>query len=188
MNEAMIRERLPKIWVNVLLRGLVPIMLGAAMIFMPNKPPMFYTFIFGAYVLIDGILLLIQTFILGKADIKRWSRILHGTIGVLVGLAVFLVPEISNTRLVTLFSGYEIVTGILQALTALDLRRTSEYADLIALGGVMSIVVGGLLSVQPLDTLSDLVRVIGIFLLIYGMILVALALRFKNVKRYANNI
>ena len=171
MAEAEIRERLPKIWASLLLRGITPILIGTAMLFLPSEPASFYALLFGAYVFIDGILLLAQTFIMGIADSKRWSRTLHGMIGVLVGLAMFFIPEISHMRLVTLFSGYEITTGLLQVLTAFDLRKMSDNNDLVAIGGIISIVVGGLLSIRPMDTLSDLVRAIGIFLMVRGSIL-----------------
>lgn len=180
MTEAAISERLSRIWVIILMRGIAPIIFGAVMLFRPNDPPTFYALLFGAYVFIDGVLLLLQTFIAGKSDKKRGPRMLHSIIGVLAGLAVFLIPGISGMRLVTLFSGYEVTTGILQSLTALDLRNITESNDLVLLGGVISVVVGGLLYIRPMDTPGDLIRAIGIFLMIYGMILASVSLKFKK--------
>lgn len=180
MKEAEVEEQLPKIWPYVFLRGLVPAIIGALMLYWPSGPATFYAYLFGTYVFIDGVLLVIQTYIMGKADVRRRSRLLHGSIGIVVGTAVFLLPWVSNIRLVTLFSGYEIVTGILQSMTAFDIRKAIENDELVIIGGLISIVIGALLSIRPMDSLSDLVKAIGLFLIVYGIIVVVLSLRSRK--------
>lgn len=103
-------------------------------------------------------------------DKIRWSRLIHGFIGIVVGMTVFLLPWLTHIQLVTLFSGYVIVTGILQTLAALELHKIIVNEELVLVSGLISIIVGALLMIRPMDSLSDLVTVIGILCFKYGII------------------
>ena len=72
------------------------------------------------------------------------------------------------------------VTGVLQVLAAIRLRREIHGEWLLALGGVLSVLFGIALVVWPASGALALVVLIGAYAVVFGVVLIALGLRLRR--------
>ena len=180
MNAGAIQRAMASIWWQVLLRGFISLLLGVLMLVWPGASVQVYEEIFGAYALVDGLLLITQVMPVRHVDKRLWSRLLHGVIGVGVGTAVFLWPEFREIGMSNIFSTYLMLTGVLQVYTALDLYRVVRYDYYLIVSGFLSIFCGLLLKTVPVIDVVQLTRIFGIFMIAYAVIAILTAFEMRR--------
>jgi uncharacterized membrane protein HdeD (DUF308 family) len=174
---------LSKAWWALLLRGLVAIVFGALTLFQPGISLAALLFVFGVYALADG-LLGVWTAISGRSDHDDWWVLfLGGLIGVVVGILTFVVPGITALGLLFYIAIWAIVTGVLQILAAVRLRKEIQGEWLLILAGLASVVFGVVLMSRPEAGALAVLWLVGMYAIILGVILVFLAFRVRNFSR-----
>lgn len=166
------------VWWDVLLRGVIAVIFGLLVFFMPGLTVALFVLLFGAFAVADGILLLLQA--VTVKDGRWWVRLLQGIVAIAAGVAVFLWPAISALTLLYVIAFYLIFTGVLQAVTAIELRKVIKNEWLYIISGLLSVIVGILLVIRPLTGAIALAQTIGIFAIAYGIFLCALALELRG--------
>ena len=180
MSTGAMQRAMASIWWQVLLRGFISLLLGVLMLVWPYASVRAYEEIFGVYVLIDGLLIILHVVQVRQVDKKAWSRLLHGVIGVGVGAAIFLWPEFREIGMANIFSTYLMLTGVLQIFTALDLYRVVRYDYYLIASGFLSILCGLLLKTVLANDLVLLARIFGIFMTAYAVIVILIALEMRR--------
>jgi uncharacterized membrane protein HdeD (DUF308 family) len=150
------------------------------MLFLPHASVRAYVEIFGAYALIDGLLLIMLVLHTGKVDKRAGSRLLHGLIGVGAGAAALLWPEFRAVGIANIISTYLLLTGVLQIFTALDLYRVVRYDYYPLISGFLSILCGLWLKTTPVSDTILLARVFGIFMTAYAIITILIAMELRG--------
>jgi len=172
---------LSKSWWLVALRGVVGILFGLIAILMPGITLFVLVIVFGAYMLVDGILALTQA-IRFRHEKERWPMLLlEGVLGILIGLVTLVWPGITALAWLYTIAIWAVATGILEIVTAIRLRKEVKGEWLVGLTGVVSIVLGIALVMLPLAGLVAWVWVIGAYSIVFGVILIALGWRLKSV-------
>jgi len=97
-----------------------------------------------------------------------------------VGLLTLFFPRVTALALVLLVGAWSLVTGIAELVAAIKLRRLIEHEWLLALAGVLSIAFGILLFISPLIGAIAIAIWIGAYCLVFGALLVGLALRLRS--------
>ncbi len=166
------------VWWDVFLRGVIAIIFGLLVFFMPGLSVAFFVLLFGAFAVADGLLLLLQA--VTVKDGRWWVRLLQGLVAIAAGVGVFLWPGISALALLYVIAFYLIITGILQAVAAIELRKVIKDEWLYIISGILSVIVGVLLVIRPLTGAIALAQTIGIFAIAYGIFLCALALELRG--------
>jgi uncharacterized membrane protein HdeD (DUF308 family) len=82
--------------------------------------------------------------------------------------------------LLLFIAGWAIATGVLQIVGAIRLRKEIDNEWLRIASGVLSVVFGLILVVQPGTGALALLYVIGIYAILYGILLVWLSLRLRE--------
>ena len=106
--------------------------------------------------------------------------VVRGLLGVAAGLFTLLSPGITATALVLYIAFWAILTGVIEILAAIRLRREIEGEGLLALGGLASVGFGILLVARPAAGAVALVWIIAAYAIVYGALLVALAIKAKG--------
>ncbi len=160
-------------WWDVLLRGIIAIAFGLALLFWPGLSLKVFLLLFAAFAFFDGILVLLQAVTIKDG---RWLvRVVHGVLAIVAAAVAVMLPGWTLLAIAMLIGIYWILTGILQIAVAIDFRKALKGELLLIAAGILSVIVGVLLFVYPIAGLVALAQVIGIFTIAEGIILVVLA-------------
>jgi uncharacterized membrane protein HdeD (DUF308 family) len=172
-------DGLSRNWWVVLVRGIVGILFGIVTFFAPGITLAALVLVFGAYAFVDGVLTLVSAIRRRSTTDRWWILVLEGIAGILVGIATLFVPGITALVLLYLIAAWALVTGILELAAAIRLRKVITNEWLLALGGIVSILLGVLLIAAPGVGALAVVIWIGAYAFVFGALLVGLSLRLR---------
>ena len=90
-------------------------------------------------------------------------------------------PLAAAFALLMIASAWSIVTGILRIAAAIRLRREIKKGEwLLILNGLLSVAFGVVIAIFPGAGLVTLVWMVGMYAIIFGIILVALGFRLRG--------
>ena len=165
-------------WWALLLRGLLAVLFGLIALFLPGLTLTVLVLVFGAYALVDGLFAVVAG-IRGTSG-HRWVLIVEGVLGILAGFVALAWPGITALALLYVIAFWAIFTGVAQIVAAVSLRREIEGEWALILGGVLSVIFGIILAVLPGVGLLSLVWLLGLYALLAGIALIALAFRVRG--------
>ena len=174
-------DMLARNWWALALRGVVAILFGLAALLWPGITLAVLVLLFGAYALVDGIFAVI-------AGVRRAAEHReHGVsssskdlLGIVAGFVTFVWPALTAIALLYIIAAWAIITGVLEISQAIRLRREITGEVWLALGGLASLVFGVLLLVWPVAGALAVVWLIGVYGIVFGIILVGLGLRLRQ--------
>jgi uncharacterized membrane protein HdeD (DUF308 family) len=166
-------------WWAIAIRGVLGILFGIVAFALPGVTLLWLVYIFGAYAALDGVFAIVAAFRAARSH-RHWGLlVLEGVVGILAGLIAWLWPAISLTVFVLLVGAWAIVTGALMFRAAFALH-ISHGRWWLVLGGVASMVFGGMLFASPLVGAVVLAWWVGAYALIFGVSLLVLGLRLRT--------
>lgn len=167
-------------WWAVGLRGLAAIIFGILALVVPGITLIVLIAFFGAFVLIEGIVA-IYLAIRGRENNRNWGWLLaEGVAGVLIGIITFRWPGVTTFVLLAFIAAWAIITGAMEIFQAIELRRVITNEWLLILSGAVSVIFGVLLLLFPTSGALALVWLIGIYAILFGMLLLVLAWRLRG--------
>jgi uncharacterized membrane protein HdeD (DUF308 family) len=185
-NDAVIgtvADLLTRNWWLLALRGLAAVLFGVIAFVWPGATLITLVWLFGAFALVNGFLSLVLAAKVPKGYPRFGSLILGGLLGILAGLLAFVMPAITALGLIILIAAWAMVTGILEIVAALKLRKEINNEWLLILVGILSLVFGVLLLLQPAAGALVLIWWIGAYALVLGILLFVLAFRMRRFRK-----
>jgi uncharacterized membrane protein HdeD (DUF308 family) len=175
-------EALARNWWAVALRGVFAVIFGLLALIWPGITVLVLVALFGAYCLVDGVIA-IGTALFGGAAAagRRVWLVVEGIAGVVAGIITFAWPGITTLVLLWLIAFWALVTGVMEIVVAIRLRRELQGEWLLILSGALSVLFGLLLIIWPASGALALVTLIAIYALIFGVALIGLGLRLRRV-------
>jgi uncharacterized membrane protein HdeD (DUF308 family) len=167
-------------WWIVALRGVAGIIFGILAFVWPGLTLLSLVILFGAFMLVDGVLALAAA-VRFRHDTERWPMLLlEGVLGVVVGVLSLLFPGLAALAWLYTIAAWAVVTGILEIVFAIRLRKVIRGEVFVALTGILSIVFGILLAIMPLAGLVAWAWLIGAYAIATGILLIAFAFRLRK--------
>lgn len=167
-------------WWAIVLRGVFAILFGVLTFAVPGFTLFALIVLFGAYAIVDGVLNIIAS-VRGMRAHERWGALLlEGLVGIAAGLITFAWPGLTTLALTFLIAGWALVTGVLEIVAAVRLRKLIHGEWALALSGVVSIALGLLLAYRPVTGTLALVYWIGAYAIVFGVLLVVLGVRLHS--------
>ena len=171
---------LPKLsenWWALALRGVAAVLFGLLALFWPGITLTALILLFGAYALVDGVF----TIVAGIRGVggRRWLLLAEGLLGAIAGLVALALPGAVAIVMLYVVAAWAVLTGLLEIVAAVQLRREIEGEWALALVGIVSVLFGVVLAVLPGVGLPSLVWLIGAGVLVSGIALIALAFRVR---------
>ena len=167
-------------WWLMLLRGLAAIGFGILVITKPQISLQVLVYLFGVYVLVEGILgvaLAIQ----GRNEIDSWGvLLLWGLLGVAVGILAFSRPDLTALALLFYIALWAIATGVLEIAAAIRLREVLQNEWLLILAGLVSVAFGVWLIARPDAGALAVLWAIGIYAIVFGVLVVLFAFKIRS--------
>ena len=174
------RDRLSRNWWVLALRGVVAIVLGLMAFFWPGSTVTAVVMVFGVYALIDGVFLVAAGLQASHGTARWWAPVLEGALGCIVGLMALFMPLATAVAVTLLMGGWALVTGIIEIVAAVTLRKEIEGEWLLGAVGVLSIVLGVALLAAPGAGLLAWIWMFGAYALVVGVMLIGLAFRLRG--------
>ncbi len=167
-------------WWALLLRGIAAIVLAIITFAVPGITIAFLAVLFGIYALIDGILAIVSTVRAVRGN-RRWgSFLIEGIVGILFGIYAMVAPFAAAAVFVIVIAVWAVITGIFEIAAAVRLRRHIKGEWLLVVTGIISILFGILLFIEPIGGAVVLVWFLAGYALIFGILLILLSFRVRR--------
>jgi uncharacterized membrane protein HdeD (DUF308 family) len=170
-------------WWVLALRGVFAIIFGVLALMWPALTLLVLITLFGAYTLVDGIFAVIAGIASYGHNERWWAVLLEGIAGIILGVLTFLWPGTTALVLVYFIAAWALITGIFEIVAAIRLRKAIEGEWMMILSGIVSILLGLFLVVAPGPSALGLTWVIGAYAIVWGILLLILAFRLRNLPR-----
>lgn len=170
-------------WWLAILRGIMAIVFGLVAFLWPSATLFALVILFGFYALADGFIAVAAGLTHTRDSPRWWVFLLEGLIGIAAGVATLVWPSVTTLALITMIAFWAILTGFLEIAAAIRLRRAITNEWRLAAGGLLSVVLGVALILQPLAGSLALMWIIGGYALIFGFVWISLGLRLRNLDR-----
>lgn len=166
-------------WWLILLRGICAVLFGVLAFIWPGISLVTLILLYGAYMLVDGVLSLIAA-VKGGAAAPRWWLALVGVLGIAAGIVAMMLPGMTAIVLVLFIAGWMIATGVMQIVGALRLRKEIDNEWWLVAAGALSVIVGLIIAIAPGAGALGLLWVIGAYAIVFGVTLIGLAFRLRK--------
>jgi len=165
-------------WIYVL-RGILAIAFGLLALLWPGLTLGVLVFLFGIYVIFEGVLALSAAF-RNRQRRLWWVLFLEGIAGIVVGIFAFAWPGLTAVILLLFIAIWAILTGILEITAAIQLRKQLKGEWALGLTGILSILIGLFLLTSPGPGALALIWLIGIYAILFGVLLLILGFKLRN--------
>ena len=180
MDEKNLRD----MWGAVAMRGLAAMLFGVAAVFWPGLTIVTLVYLFGTYVLVSGLINLV----VGLTDITRSSgtsgmRVLLLVLGIAeIGVGIYLLrhPQVTFATFILLISAVLIVRGLFDLFTGIFGEGAAGHRTITIISGLVAGLAGIVLLSEPAKTSVAFVWILGLYALITGPLLIALASEGKR--------
>ena len=192
-----VRQFYSRVWVLVLLRGIAVLILGLLLIAKPGLTALWLVRFMGAYFLVDGGFAVIKS-ITARKQMPGWGwGVLMGSLELLTGVFVFAHPItgllITASVLVYSVAFLAILFGVLGVVNGIHMiRELSDRAASLGGGavamiaaGVLAIIFGVILIMNPKETATIYLTVMGIIAVIGGLVQIIAAIQVRHAGKKA---
>ncbi len=167
-------------WWVVLLRGIVAVLFGLLAFFLPSITLIVLVLLFGIFAIVDGILSFERAFSASSRNESWiWPTII-GVLGIAAGVAAFIWPGITALVLLYIIAAWALLTGIVEIIGTIRMRREISDEWLFVLGGVLSVLFGLLVFARPGVGAIAVVWLIGFYAIVLGIQRIAVAFRMRD--------
>ncbi len=152
-------------WWMLALRGLITVFFGVAACVWPGLVLAVLLRLFGAFALIDGLFAVLPP---------------EGPVGTVAGVITLLWPAIRVLALLDLAAALAMGTGLLEIVASIWIRHVIGQGWPLLLDGIMSVLLGVILVLQPVTSASAILWLCGAYAVVSGMTLLFFAFRLKR--------
>jgi len=165
-------------WWALALRGVVAILFALIAFFWPGLTATVLVLLFGAYAFVDGIFALVAGLRLARQHGRSGPLLFEGILNLVIAVIVFVWPQAALVALIYLIAIWAIISGVVLITAGQTLiRLAGEW--LLVLAGVLSILLGIVLLVAPSVGVVALSWSLGLYALLFGIALLAVAFRIR---------
>jgi uncharacterized membrane protein HdeD (DUF308 family) len=166
-------------WWAIVLRGVIAVVFGIVALAAPGAVLLSLAFLFGIYLLIDGVIGLAGSVRAVSAH-GHWAVLLaEALLNILMGLIALFMPAAAVFAFVLLMAVWALASGALMLAAAVKLHA-SHGSWWLGLGGAASLIWGVLLLAAPLLGAVVLTWWLGVYAIVFGIALLACGWRLRG--------
>jgi uncharacterized membrane protein HdeD (DUF308 family) len=170
-------------WGWVVTRGVIGVLFGLIAFSRPGAMAFSMVLIFGCYAFASGIATIIASARSGRAGESWGALLLEGLLWIAAGVVALLWPASTALTFVWLIGAWALVTGVLEIISAVKLRKMIEHEWLLAIAGAVSIAFGLLMFYRPVAGGLAVVWWLGAYALLFGVMQIVLGFRLRSHQR-----
>jgi uncharacterized membrane protein HdeD (DUF308 family) len=165
-------------WWAFAIRGVAAILFGILALLLPGLTFAVLVLLWGAFALVDGAFALIAA-VRTEHD-HRWGLFAEGIVGIGAGIVTFVWPDLTALVLLYIIAAWALLTGVLELIAAVRLRKLIQDEWWLILSGVVSVLFGLFLLAAPGAGAVAVVWLIGLYAVVFGVLMLALAVRLRG--------
>jgi uncharacterized membrane protein HdeD (DUF308 family) len=174
--------RLPDVFWTMFVRGVFAVIFGVLVLAWPAVTALALALLFGVYALVNGVSTIVAV-IRGDELFRRWLVALSGLVSIAAGLVTLLWPGITVLALTLVVGVWAMATGLSEIVAAVRLRRALDHKVFLVVIGVLSVIAGALLVWHPLTGALGIAIVVGSYAVVYGVLLIGVAVWLRHTVR-----
>jgi uncharacterized membrane protein HdeD (DUF308 family) len=174
-------RELARIWKVSALRGVLAIAFAAVILIWPDVGLTALIALFGAFALVTGVASIVGAFSTSFDRSRRAWLVFDGLLGVVVGIVVFVWPDLSALGLLYAIAAWAIASGILELALAFALPFSGGRSLLLVLEAVLSVAFGVIMFWHPGAGALALLALVAAFALVTGVMQIAFAIELRRV-------
>ena len=179
MSETLLRS-----WWLLGLRGAIAVLFGVSAILWPAITLVTLGALFTAFALLAGAVWIFGAVRHRAADQRWWVLLLLGAFSVGAGVVAALHPALTIVALILLIGANAVVSGVLDIIVAVQMRKYMKGELLLMLSGAASVLFGLLVLLFPTGAGAlALAWVTGAYAIMTGALLLALAFQVRTWSR-----
>jgi len=169
-------------WWAVVLRGVIAIIFGILALIFPGATLIALVLLFGFYAILDGVFNIVASIRAAERHARWFTLLIEGIVSILAGIIAFFFTGLALVALLYLIGAWAVVTGVVEIVSAIRLRREIHNEFWLILSGVLSILFGVIMFIFTGSAARALVWVIGVYAIIFGASLIGLGLRLRSTR------
>lgn len=174
------RNLTARFWWALVVRGIFAIVFGLIALFWTGITLFALVVLFGIYAFVDGIFALISAIWPSEQHPSRALLAFEGIFGIIAGVVAFAWPGITALILLYVIAMWALITGIMEVAAAFSPHWEASNKWLLGISGVLSILLAILLAANPVSGAVALVKVIGIYAIIFGIMVMVVGFRLRS--------
>ena len=175
-------ELLARNWWVFVVRGVIAVLFGIMAYAWPGITLATLIILFGAYVFVDGVFLVIQAIGGWQQRDDRWLLLLEGLLGIGVGFLTWRAPGITTLGLLLYIAAWGLATGVLEIVAAIRLRKEIKGEVWMILSGIASILLAILLMAFPAAGAIGLLWLIAAYAIVFGILVMILGFKLRGLQ------
>ena len=170
-----------RLWMSTVLSGVLTVVLGVALLVWPDKSLIVASALFGAYLLISGIVQVVMAFAHHVSTGGRFLLFISGAVS--VALAVLAFRHFGEGYALLLMAIW-IGVGFVFRGTAVTAAAVSDRGlpgrGWTMFSGILTVIAGVITLAWPFDSISVLTLVVGAWLVVIGLVEIGAAFAIRK--------
>lgn len=172
-----------RIWYWPAVRGVLALVFGSFAILLPEKTPALLVQVFGAFVVVDGLVSLVDG-LRRRGTAAGSANLGVGLVAVAFGAVLLLLPGVVLGVVLVLIAVWALGFGLLQLFVASVMRSRGGTTWLWSLvSGVLLVALAVVCLVSPSASIAVMSVIVGVFAVVIGGAMLALGLRLRSMGR-----
>ena len=171
-----------KNWWFLAVNGLISILIGIFLLFFDPDQMKVLVFYFGIIILVIGAVLLIIAIRNIRQEKKIGMLLIESILTLIIGLIMMLFPEFSLKFFLIIIGVWAIILGITQLAILMYIKEKLRNKNILLFNGLLTIVLGVLLFFDPITTAGVLLKILGAFAVLFGILMIYFGFVLKALK------
>ncbi len=170
-------------WKSMIGLGILSALVGIFVLFLPSFAAALFVLIAGISILLLSAILIAEALFIDTEGISKWAVFGLGILGIILGIVSIAQPSWFVIAAGVLFGLYLIIFGIAEGVVGLSILDDDMIRSVVIVMGIVAIMLGILILINPALTVTILAWLIGLFLLIFGLIRVAHGITLRSAEK-----
>lgn len=166
--------------IALIIQGILALVIGIVMLVWPGPSVIVFVALFAAWLFIDGLFSIIGWATRRRENRSAWSLV-RGILAIIVAVIAVFLPAAAAVAIVVVVGIWAIVLGVVQIATSLAFKRVDAplwWVPLVT--GILGIIIGILLLLNPAAGIISLLWLVALFLIIEGIAAILLGIMSRR--------
>ncbi|MEI7723938.1 MAG: DUF308 domain-containing protein [Bacteroidota bacterium] len=171
-----------KNWWFLAINGCIFALFGILMLFFTQDFIKTMLLYFGIVMLAGGVIMLLAGINNIRRDKSGAMILVESIVAMAIGISLIFFPEASAKVFLIMIGIWTIIIGIIQLVIIVNFKGAIANKNLLLINGLLTIALGAVLLFNPFTWAVFLIKVIGAFAALFGILLVYFAMVLRKIK------